>query len=169
MDYIIRKATSSDAEEFLRYLRQIGSESYNLTFGEEGIPFTAEQERKFLTSLEKTDTCVIFCAVDGDKIIGDISCDRNPRERLRHRGNIGISVVKDHWNKGIGSALLKNTIEYAKKEMKLEVLTLDVRCDNVNAIHLYEKFGFKITGTIPAMMKINGELVDCYTMTLFLN
>lgn len=168
MPYTIRKATPDDAEEFLRYLKQIGSESDNLTFGAEGMPFTVEQERKFLGSLENSDSCVIFCAVDGDKIIGDISCDRNPRERLRHRGNIGITVLKDFWHKGIGSELLKTTIEYAKNEMKLEVLTLDVRCDNVNAIHLYEKFGFRITGTLPAMMKINGEYIDCYTMTLFL-
>ena len=168
MPYTIRKAKPDDAEEFIRYLIQVGGESDNLTFGEEGMPFTVEQERKFLASLEKSDTCVIFCAVDGDRIIGDISCDRNPRERLRHRGNIGITVLKDYWHKGIGSELLKTTIEYAKNEMKLEVLTLDVRCDNTNAIKLYEKFGFKITGTLPAMMKIRGEYIDCYTMTLYL-
>ena len=168
MDYIIRKATADDAEEFLRYLKQIGSESDNLTFGAEGMPFTIEQERKFLESLEKSDTCVIFCAFDGDKMIGDISCDRNTRERLRHRGNIGLSVVKDWWHKGVGSALLETVIEYAKNEMKLEVLALDVRCDNERAISLYEKFDFEMTGRIPAMMKIDGKYVDCYTMTRFL-
>ena len=169
MDYVIRKATSSDAEELLRYLKQIGSESDNLTFGEEGMPFSLEAEQKFLESLEKSDSTVIFCAFDGDKLIADISVQRVTRDRLKHRGNIGISVLKDYWRNGIGTSLMKTALDYSKNVMGMEVVTLEVRCDNERAIRLYEKFGFKITGTIPAMMKINGELIDCYTMTLFLN
>ena len=168
MDYIIRKPTPDDAEELIKYLKQIGSESDNLTFGEEGIPFTVEQESKFLEKMYESTSSVIFVAMDGDTIVGDISFDGSPKERLKHRGTIGLSVVRDCWHKGIGSALMEQALDFAKNVAGAEVVALDVRCDNARAISLYEKFGFKITGTIPAMMKINGEFIDCYTMTKYL-
>ena len=39
----IRPAHSEDAAAILAYLRQIGAESDNLTFGPEGLPITEEQ------------------------------------------------------------------------------------------------------------------------------
>lgn len=168
MDYIIRKPTPDDAEELIKYLKQIGSESDNLTFGAEGIPFTVEQESKFLEKMYESTSSVIFVAMDGDTIVGDISFDGSPKERLKHRGTIGLSVVRNCWHKGIGSALMEKALDFAKNVAGAEVVALDVRCDNARAISLYEKFGFKITGTIPAMMKINGEFIDCYTMTKYL-
>ena len=44
----IRPAHSEDAAAILAYLRQIGAESDNLTFGPEGLPITEEQERQYL-------------------------------------------------------------------------------------------------------------------------
>lgn len=37
---------------------------------------------------------------------------------------------------------------------------------NVAAIHLYEKFGFKQTGTLPAYFKIGNEHIDFISMCL---
>lgn len=65
---------------------------------------------------------------------------------MSHRAELGITVRKDYWGQGIGSLLMKELIKYAK-ENRIEILNLDVRSDNVNAIHLYEKFGFKHIGT----------------------
>ena len=48
MNYIIEKAQPSDAAELLEYLKIIGSESDNLTFGPEGVSFTLDAEKSFL-------------------------------------------------------------------------------------------------------------------------
>ena len=45
----IRPAHSEDAAAILAYLRQIGAESDNLTFGPEGLPITEEQESSGLS------------------------------------------------------------------------------------------------------------------------
>ena len=43
-----RCAGPEDAEQLLEYLKTVGGETDNLTFGSQGIPFTLEQERSFL-------------------------------------------------------------------------------------------------------------------------
>ena len=40
----IKKAEPSDAAMLLEYLKQVGGESDNLTFGPEGMPFSVEAE-----------------------------------------------------------------------------------------------------------------------------
>ena len=46
-----KTAQKEDAQAILNYLDQIGKESDNLTFGEEGIGYTLEDEEKMLESL----------------------------------------------------------------------------------------------------------------------
>ena len=52
------------------------------------------------------------------------------------------AYVKEHWNKGIGTQLLHEIIEFAK-DNQFEIIDLQVRSDNAPAIHLYEKYGFR--------------------------
>lgn len=50
-------------------------------------------------------------------------------------------VRKDYRNRGIGSEILEFLIRKAK-EMGFSEMTIGVDKDNVNALHLYRKFGF---------------------------
>lgn len=75
------------------------------------------------------------------------------------------SVLKAEWNSGVGLMLMDNLIKYAKNN-GIEIINLEVRSDNAAAIHLYEKYGFKKTWTIPAFFKIDGEYVDFNIMSL---
>lgn len=50
-------------------------------------------------------------------------------------------VKKEYRNRGIGSEILTFLIEKAKS-MGYSEMTIGVDKDNVNALHLYEKFGF---------------------------
>jgi ribosomal protein S18 acetylase RimI-like enzyme len=61
--------------------------------------------------------------------------------------------------------LMSHLVEYAKTH-GIEMVNLEVREDNTAAIHLYEKFGFKKTGSIPAFFKIGNEYVDFDIMSL---
>ena len=44
----IQRALPEDAQALLDYIRIIGGESDNLSFGAEGLPFTVEQEADFI-------------------------------------------------------------------------------------------------------------------------
>lgn len=98
---------------------------------------------------------VFYCAWKDSVLAGTANLGRMPR-RMSHRAELGISVLKSEWNNGIGTELMKHIIDYAK-ENGIEIINLEVRSDNSAAIHLYEKFGFKKTGTIPAFFKIIDE------------
>ena len=151
----IEKAVPSDAALILEYLKQVGGETDNLTFGVEGLPFSVESEAEFIAGMENLNDAIMLVAKDGSKIVGNASLTRLPR-RMKHRGDFAVSVAKEYWNQGIGNKLLHEVINFAK-ENSFEVIDLQVRSDNLSAIHLYEKFGFKKIGTHPAFFKIDDK------------
>ena len=162
----IEKAAPSDAAMLLEYLKQVGGETDNLTFGPEGMPFSVEAEAEFIANMENSNDDIMLLAKCDEKIVGCASLSRLLR-RMRHRGDFAISVAKDYWNKGIGSQLLDNMITCAR-ENDFEVIDLQVRSDNKRAIHLYEKYGFKKIGEHPAFFKISGENISFDIMCLIL-
>ncbi len=155
MDIIVRDARAEDAERLLEYLKRIGGESDNLTFGAEGLPFSVEDEQKFIERVAADEKSVMLVAFDGDELVGDVSLAGMSR-RMSHRAELGISVVKSHWGQGIGRLLMSRVIDYAKQH-GIEIIDLNVRSDNARAIHLYKKFGFVYIGTHPSGKKIKGE------------
>lgn len=164
MSITIEKVTCADAAEILQYLKQIGAETDNLTFGAEGLSFTIESEAAHICQIENSCDAIMLIAKENGKIVGEASLSRLPR-RMKHRGDLGVSVLKNCWNRGIGSQLLLEIINFAK-EKSFEVIDLQVRSDNLSAIHLYEKFGFKKIGTHPAFFKIDSEEISFDYMCL---
>lgn len=158
MNVIIEKVNTKDAAAMIEYLKQIGAETDNLTFGSEGLSITLEAEKMYIKEIEESSSDVMFVAKVDGKIVGDASLNRLPR-RMNHRGDFGIAVVKEYWNQGIGSRLLKKILNFAKYN-EFKIIDLQVRSDNLSAIHLYEKYGFKKIGTHPAFFEIDNKYVS---------
>lgn len=164
MNIVIERATAADAAALLAYLKQVGAESDNLSFGGEGLPFTAEDEAAYLAQIADSQDAVMLLAKEQGRIIGNASLSRFPR-RMSHRGEISVTVEKACWNRGIGSRLLDALIAFAR-DNAFEFLELQVSRDNGAAIHLYEKAGFQTVGTVPAFLKVDGRYVDFNYMSL---
>lgn len=160
----IKKALPENASALLAYLRQIGSESDNLSFGAEGLPLSVEDEQRYLQSVLSNGRSVCLLAWKNGKIIGDASLQVLPR-RASHRAELGISVLKEEWHTGVGSQLMEALIAHAKIS-GIEIINLEVRSDNSHAIHLYEKFGFTRIGTSPAFFRVGNQYVDFELMVL---
>ena len=168
MDIQIMKAQPEDAAELLEYLKVIGSESDNLTFGSDGLLRTVDEEAEFLASELVSKTSVTLVAKRNGKIIGNARFTGGLKERTCHRGDMGISVLKSEWGKGLGSRLLEAIIDFAKNTAHGEVITLEVNQANTRAIALYEKYGFKKTGVFEAFTKIDGKYIDFDMMILYM-
>ena len=101
--------------------------------------------------------------VDG-QIIGTASLNRKPN-RMRHRGEFGISLKKAYWGCGAASALTEAVLAFAR-DNDFAQLNLEVRSSNARAIHLYEKYGFRKLCTFPAFFRLEGQDVDFDLMNL---
>lgn len=165
---IIRKAKGSDAKAILEYCKIIGGETDNLTFGNQGVGLTLEQEKDYLDKMNSSNNSIYLVADDEGEIVGCLNLNSFSKERLKHNAELGISIKKDYWHKGIGSMLIKEAIEFAKK-INIDSIHLTVRSDNERAKSLYTKFGFKKTGTFYRYIKIGKTFYDCDLMHLFLN
>lgn len=165
-EFIIEDAKPADAENVLSYLKMIGGESDNLSFGADGVPFSIEAEQSFIQSRLDSKEDVLYLVKYNGEIVGNGSIN-SLSGRMSHRAELGISVRKDYWGKGIGTKLMSALISFARNA-GFEILSLEVRSDNDRAIRLYERFGFKKIATYPGFMKIKGALVDYDLMCLTL-
>lgn len=162
----IKRAIPEDADRILEYLQIIGSETENFTFGEEGIAFSEEEERSYLTFISTSKTSAVFLAEQNGNIVGTASYVGETKKRTAHRGRFSISVKKSEWGKGIGSLLTEAVISFARQEAKAEIISLEVRSDNMRAIRLYRKYGFQKIGIYPGYTKIKGEWIPFDLMNL---
>jgi RimJ/RimL family protein N-acetyltransferase len=81
-----------------------------------------------------------------------------------HVGELGILVDRDHRGRGVGSALLQRALSDART--KFEVVYLSVFSVNEGARRLYERFGFRVCGHLPRVVKRAGKYFDEERMVL---
>lgn len=108
-------------------------------------------------------------AFRGDRLVGAISCERDPRTKVRHVGHIvGTMVQVDEQGRGVGKALLDALIERASADDELQQLTLTVTAGNAAAEGLYARAGFVRFGTLPRAIRVGGRYHDKHHMMLSL-
>lgn len=167
MSFTITPARPEDAAALVEYLRAVGGESDNLTFGAEGLPVTVEEEANFIRTYRENPRNLMLLAKEDGRIIGDGHIEAFSR-RLSHRAGLGITVRKAAWGRGVGTAIMERLIAHAW-EQDIEIIELQVRSDNARAIRLYKKFGFVKIGHYPGFLKVDGVYVGCDLMNLYRN
>ncbi len=127
------------------------------------LPFASiETWRK--RGLERPDSHRVLLACMEQEVVGCLGLSIPVSPRRRHVGEIGL-VVHDEWcGRGIGTALLHAAVELADRWLNLTRLELSVYVDNVPAIALYKKFGFKEEGRLERYAFRDGEYVDAFAM-----
>lgn len=107
-----------------------------------------------------------FIAVDGGRVVGFCELHlRSPLPSLAHGGELTLGVVATHRGLGLGRRLIEAAIA-AGWAYGFDRIGLLCRDDNVNAIALYEKVGFRIEGRIARDLKIDGQFYDGLTMVM---
>ena len=105
----IVRAQAEDAAALLDYLKIVGGETDNLSFGAEGVPLDVEAEKAYLGMQAKScDSIQLLAKVNGE-IIGTASLNRKQR-RMGHRAEFGISLKKAWWGCEIGRASCRERV-----------------------------------------------------------
>jgi ribosomal protein S18 acetylase RimI-like enzyme len=108
-----------------------------------GEPYTPEQKIKLVEGLRNHPTSLTFFAICNGQFIGLITGFVNfATFTVKPFINIHDVIVTGAWrNRGVGNHLLDKIVQKAV-ELGCSKVTLEVRSDNVNAMHLYNKKGF---------------------------
>lgn len=106
--------------------------------------FTLDESRSFV-QYNKSKGLPNLVALHDGKVIGWCDVSSSDRPVLKHTGVVGMGIIKDFRDKGIGTMLLSKAIS-AAKEAGLTRIELSVREENVRAIALYKKLGFEVEG-----------------------
>jgi RimJ/RimL family protein N-acetyltransferase len=168
-DYVIRKAKTEDAEKLLEYLNTIPNESDNLTFGPNELTFDIEERKAFINTCENCESRYFVIAEYEGKIIGNLNFSGETKPRTKHKGEFGVSVLKEFWGNGIAYELIKGLIQWAKEGGKIKKINLLVREDNERAVKVYKKLGFEVEGLIKRSFFIDGRYYSAYYMGLIID
>ena len=160
---VFREATMDDAEEMISYLNIVGGESDNLMHGADGFHVPVEAVKRRIQASHDADNSMILIALADGKIIARAELAGYPAAKLHHNATFSISVRKDYWNMKIGTRLMTEIIECAKK-MNLRNIDLEVVVDNKAAIALYHKMGFTDIGVYKNYWYANNTYSDAIVM-----
>ncbi|HEX6844739.1 MAG TPA: GNAT family N-acetyltransferase [Actinomycetota bacterium] len=105
----------------------------------------AEVRRRFRRSLTADDA--EFVAAAGGAVVGHLLISRERSAAARHVATLSVVVARAWRRRGIGSALLREGIAWAR-ERGVEKLLLSVYPHNGAALALYRSFGFEEEGRL---------------------
>jgi RimJ/RimL family protein N-acetyltransferase len=159
--FIIRYPEESDLKEMHKYINILSKEKTFISF--QGEEISLKQVKDYLDDQIKrikTKEAIQLLALTNSGIIGISSIDLN-EGASRHEGALGISILKELRNKGIGTILFENTLLEAEKNLlDLKIITLSLFGNNSIALRLYRKFGFEEYGRLPKGILHKGKFED---------
>lgn len=127
------------------------------------LPYQSVEKRREKLERQAADTFELVAELR-DRVVGCLGLHLESASRRRHCGSIGMAVRDDFQGQGIGSALMHAAMNLADNWLGLHRIELSVYTDNVQAIHLYEKFAFAVEGTARQYALRGGVYVDAYMM-----
>lgn len=163
---VLRSPKEEDVESTLKYLViSAGETDFILRYPEECGKYTPEGEKKLFEQKNASpNEAMIMCVVDG-RVVGNCEISFFRGMKTRHRASIGIALISEFWNQGIGTKMFEEMIRLAETREEVTQLELEFVEGNARARHLYEKMGFRIAGVHPNAIRLkDGTLLNNYLM-----
>lgn len=127
---------------------------------------TREQESEWLarTLMGIENGSIISVAAESNgRIVANGEVSRGHYGDTSLHGGLGISALKEYRGFGIGFEMMK-TLMRESRRAGLKTLQLEVFANNIRAIHVYEKAGFKQVGRIPRKIHRGSGFFDIILM-----
>lgn len=148
---IIREATLKD----IPLIAELAQKTYTDTFGHTMSQIDLKKvletrSEKYFHSIFKKDT--ILVAEDNKNIIGFIQFGQVSNKDIQaNETDIELKKIyinKNNQGQGIGKQLIEAMLKH-NRLVNIKNVYLDVFTENIKAIGLYKKYGFKIIGKTP--------------------
>ena len=153
-----------DLPEVMEALNSVIREGKYLLMNKE-IP-NLESERQWFKGAKEKGVRSFVARVEG-KVVGGAGLEPFTDKRA-HVAELGIYILKSYRNCGLGTILIKEFIEVAKKS-GFEIVQLSAFSTNKRAMHVYRKCGFKKCGKLTRDIKFSdGTYADRIMMEFLL-
>ena len=146
---LLRNGDLSDGAAVYETFNRTHEETdYLLTYPDENR-YDPDREARFLQDkTESANEIEILAVVDG-KVAGTAGIEAvGTKDKVKHRADVGIGILKEYWGLGLGKALMKACIQCAN-EAGYKQLELNVVARNERAVSLYRSLGFVEFGRNP--------------------
>ncbi|MBF4693751.1 GNAT family N-acetyltransferase [Fusibacter ferrireducens] len=141
----IRKVEKKDSKHIISLMKKLSVQTqYMLREFDEINENALEQEKRF-ESMMGDPKLLYLVAADKAAVVGLLIASSSKLARISHVGDLIVGVDKNYWGTGVGSKLMTELLKWAEST-ELKRLSLEVVEENIRAIKLYEKYGFKIEG-----------------------
>ena len=106
-------------------------------------------EAQFLEAKTKSPNEIEIIAIVDGKVAGTAGIwPVGNKDKVKHRAEFGIGILKEYWGLGLGKALTAACIQCAREAGYLQ-LELRAVADNEAALSLYRSVGFEEFGRNP--------------------
>jgi len=166
--YTIRSARPSEAGKVLDHAWRVRAEPEVSVEDQDEFRCDADQLRGILKTALEADNGFFLIAAAGDDIVATLSVAGGRHAKVRHVGEIGVSVRAGWRRRGVARRLLEVTIEHARAAPALRRLSLEVFARNTAAIRLYESQGWAHEGRRRGHVRIGDRDEDVLLMGLLL-
>ena len=143
---ILRPALPEDAAAMIEYMKTTAGETPWLLRYPDEVNYTLEDEREILGRILEDPGHMMTAAVVNGKIAGNGSVSGiGMKRKIRHRCSLAITLYREYWGLGIGTAIIGYLTELAR-QAGYEQMDLEVVAENEQAQALYRKCGFTESG-----------------------
>jgi len=157
--FSIRDTRPEDAAALISLQRAIFGETSFMLFAPDEYLATPEEVSAQLAKVASSRSSRRLLAEDQGNLVGFLGLVGSTVPRLRHSAQLVVGVLRSHWHRGVGKALLSEAIRWAPTA-GLSRLELFVMKPNSRAISLYEHLGFRVEGHRRRAYIIDGLAVD---------
>lgn len=121
-------------------------------------------ERWFDNYMNNRSNVVRCSIVNNEKFAGLVTL--SDIDHLNQTACFHIMIREECQNAGIGSFAIKKILCHAFNNLNLNRIELEVLSNNLRAVHVYEKNGFKKEGVRRQAIYKNGKYVDLIIMSI---
>jgi len=166
----LRQPTEADAEAIIKYSKILFASTDQVLTTFEEYTISIENEKIWINNFKQNSNSFILIAEHENQIIGLLFFIPNSKKRNSHTGEFGVSVHPNFQGVGIGRILIESLLVWAKNNIHIEKVYLNVFCTNHFAIKLYKDLGFIEEGRhIKAIKQASGEYIDTIQMYIETN
>lgn len=164
--FVVRQAQPGDAAAMSAFMSDLVAERLPVLFRKDRAPTEAE-EREFIERIGRSPRNVLLLAEANGRIVGVLDFQGDAKVQRAHSGAFGLSVAREWRRCGVATGLLAHLLEWAKGK-GLWRIELEVMSNNLGAVALYERAGFRLEGAKVRAVEVDGEYVDLLQMARLL-